>query len=495
MPAFLDVTNPVTGALIGRVPTADRAEVEAAVARARAARPAWEALGTRARARLLRRWADLLWAEREAAIRVICAETGKTWVGAYNELFVTDNISLYYSGHAPRLLRPQTRRALFPVFQHARVYYRPHGVVGLITPWNYPFLLAFCDLVPALIAGNTVILKPSEWTPFSAHHGVEWMHRVGVPADVIQVVDGAAETGAALVDTADCIAFTGSSAVGRQVALRAAARLIPYSLELGGKDPLLVLADADLDQAAAGVLIGALENAGQACTSTERVYVDAAVYAAFVERLRQRVPDLMLGTAEGHHVGSLTSARELARVEAQIADAVSRGAQVIAGGQRRPDLGPLFFEPTVLVNVDHTMQVMREETFGPVMAVMRVRDSAEAVRLANDSAYGLSGTIYTRDLRQGAALARQIDSGDVSVNRPLAIWGAAAAPMGGQKSSGSGRRNGPEGLLRFVTSQTVVVDRIPRALVPPGLTHLTPRVRSWIALRRWWLRFLPFLRP
>jgi succinate-semialdehyde dehydrogenase/glutarate-semialdehyde dehydrogenase len=155
----------------------------------------------------------------------------------------------------------------------------------------------------------------------------------------------------------------------------------------------------------------------------------------------------------------------------------------------------LFFEPTVLVNVDHTMQVMREETFGPVMAVMRVRDSAEAVRLANDSTYGLSGTIYTRDLRQGAALARQIDSGDVSVNRPLAIWGAAAAPMGGQKSSGSGRRNGPEGLLRFVTSQTVVVDRIPRALVPPGLTHLTPRVRRWIALRRWWLRFLPFLRP
>jgi succinate-semialdehyde dehydrogenase/glutarate-semialdehyde dehydrogenase len=493
--AEIIVTNPVTGAEIGRITAAARGEVQAAVERARAAQPAWEALGVQARARLLRRWADLIWDDQETLLDTICAETGKARVGAFNELFVFDNTVSYYTHRGARILRPQTRRGLFPIFQPVRVHYRPHGVVGFITPWNYPFVLAFCDIIPALIAGNTAVIKPSEVTPFSAHYGVEMLRKAGVPAGVVQLVDGAGETGSALVDFVDYISFTGSTAVGKKVAVQAAQRLIPYSLELGGKDPLIVLRDADLDQASAGTLIGALENAGQVCTSVERVYVEAPIYDEFLDQLRQRIAGLAIGTTYAHHVGSLTNERELLRTETHVADAVSKGARIISGGKRRPELGPLFFEPAILADVDHSMAVMQEETFGPLVAVMRVADAEEAIRLANDSPYGLSGTIYTRNMQRGERLARQIDSGDVSLNRPLAIWGASDAPMGGQKSSGIGRRGGPEGLLRFVTPQSIVLDRVPRLLFPPDLVHLTPRMRRLVGLRRRLVRYLPFLRP
>lgn len=491
----IPVINPLTGTAIGTITAATDADVHAAVMRARAAQPGWAALGVKARIRLLCRWADSLWREPDPLLDIICAETGKTRLSAFNELFVVDNTLAYYRYHGPRLLRPQTRRVLFPVFQWARVHYKPHGVAGFITPWNFPYLLAFCDVIPALIAGNTAVIKPSELTPFTAHYGVDRMHKAGIPADVVQIVDGAGETGAALVEQVDYLAFTGSTAVGRKVAARAAERLIPYSLELGGNDPLIVLRDADLDQAVAGTLIGAMENAGQACTSVERVYVEAAIYEAFLERLQARAADLKLGTGYDDHVGSLKNERELLRTEAHIDDAVRKGARLLVGGKRRPDLGPLFFEPTILVGVDHSMAVIQAETFGPLVAVMPVADAAEAVRLANDTPYGLSGGLYTRDLQLGERLALQMDSGDVSINRPLSIWGAPAAPMGGQKTSGSGRRNGPEGLRRFVASQTIVFDGVPRWLVPPGLVHLTPFLRRLIVLRRRFMSFLPFLRP
>ena len=484
------VTNPVTGAEIGRITPATREEVQAAVDRARAAQSEWDALGIKARARLLRCWADLIWEDQEALLDTIFAETGKARVGAFNELFVFDNTVAYYASRAAHILSPQRRRGLFPIFQPVRVHYRPHGVVGFITPWNYPFLLAFCDMIPALVAGNTAVIKPSELTPFSAHYGVDMLRKAGFPADVVQLVDGAGETGAALVDAVDYLSFTGSTAVGKKVAVQAAGRLIPYSLELGGKDPLIVLRDADLDQAVSGTLIGALENAGQVCTSVERVYVEAPVYDTFLDQLCQRINDLALGTTYAHHMGSLTNERELLRTEAHIADAVSKGAQLIAGGKRRPDLGPLFFEPAIVADVDHDMALMQEETFGPLVAVMKVDHADEAVRLVNDSPYGLSGTIYTNDMQRGEALARQIDSGDVSINRPLAIWGTVDAPMGGQKSSGIGRRGGPEGLLRFVTPQSIVLDRVPRLLFPPDLVHLTPRMRRLVGIRRRFMKFM-----
>jgi succinate-semialdehyde dehydrogenase/glutarate-semialdehyde dehydrogenase len=489
------VTNPVTGAAIGAITPASQDDVQAAVERARAAQPGWFALGLRERIRLLRCWGDMLWSDQERLLEIICAETGKPRVGAYNEIAVNDHVLTYYAYHAPRILRPEHHRGYIPFFQRAQVHYKPHGVVGLITPWNYPLFLAFVDLIPALLGGNTVVLKPSEITPFSAHYGVERLREAGVPADVVQIVDGAGDVGAALVDVVDYIGFTGSTAVGRRVATRAAERLIPFSLELGGKDPAIVLNDADLDTAVNGVLVGGLENAGQMCTSTERVYVEAGIYERFLEGSQHRAQDLVLGSGWDAHLGSLTNEREVLRAEQQIADAVQKGARVIVGGHRRADLGPLYFEPTLLADADHSMLVMQEETFGPLIALMRVNSVDEALRLANDNAYGLSGVIYTRDVRQGAQIARRIDSGDVSINRPSLIWGASAAPMGGQKASGLGRRGGPDGLRRFVSSQTIVTDHTPASLLPPALMHFTPRVRVLVSLRRKLLRFLPFLRP
>ena len=313
----IPVLNPTTGDTIGNITPATRAEVQAAVERARTAQPAWAKRGIKDRVRLLRRWADLVWADQEHAFDIICAETGKPRTSAYGEVFVADNTVAYYGYHAPNLLRPHARRALFPVFQQVRVHYKPHGVVGLITPWNYPFYLVFGDLIPALIAGNSAVIKPSEIAPFSAHYGVKMLHKAGVPEDVIQIVDGAGETGAALVDYVDCVSFTGSTIVGRQVAVRAAERLIPCSLEMGGKDPFIVLDDADLEQAVSGVLLGALENAGQMCTSAERIYVMHSIYDEFIERLRLRVGDLLLGNGQTHHLGCLTNEAEVLRAESR----------------------------------------------------------------------------------------------------------------------------------------------------------------------------------
>ncbi|MBN1964637.1 MAG: aldehyde dehydrogenase family protein, partial [Anaerolineae bacterium] len=439
---LIAVKNPVTGEVIGSVPNHTPDQVQAAVERARAAQPAWNARGVKDRARLLRRWADALWNDRNDLIGVIRRETGKNETGALLEVIVLDNALEYYAYRTPRLLRPRKRRTLFPLVQYARVYYRPHGVAGFITPWNYPYLNALLDVVPALVAGNAIVIKPSEITPFSAIRAVEFAHRAGIPQDVIQVVTGDGRTGAALVDYVDCIAVTGSTATGRSVAKRAAERLIPCSLELGGKDPLIVLDDVDLDLAATSVLRGALENAGQVCVSTERVYVLESVYDRFIERLCHHAEKLTIGPGDGLdvHVGSMTNEREVKRCEDQIADAVAKGARVVFGGQRRPDLGPLFFEPAILVDVDHTMEVMREETFGPIVPVMRVSSVDEAVRLANDSRYGLSGAVFTGDLKRGERIACQMDSGDVSVNRTQFVVGTPSLPMGGQKDSGLGRR-------------------------------------------------------
>jgi succinate-semialdehyde dehydrogenase/glutarate-semialdehyde dehydrogenase len=492
----ITVKNPITGADIGKIEIATREDVRTAVERTRAAQPAWAARSVKDRARILMVWANLVWKDRSRAIEVIRAESGKPDGGAYEEIAAMDNVVQYYSHRAPTILQPHTRRSAIPIFQTTRVYYKPHGVVGLITPWNFPFLLAFIDLIPALIAGNTIVVKPSEITPFSAHYGVDMLYSAGVPRDVVQIVNGAGETGASLVDFVDYIAFTGSTAVGRKVAVRASERLIPYSLELGGKDPFIVVKDAHVDKAAMGVLLGGLENAGQACVGTERVYVEAPVYDEFLRRLLHHAERLVVSSEDGWHVhmGSLTNERELLRSEAQIADALAKGAKVIFGGKRRPDLGPLFFEPTILTNVDHSMLVMREETFGPLIPIMKVETLDEALRLANDSEYGLSGSIYTNNMKTGESLALRIDSGDVNINRPLWAWSTAAAPMGGQKNSGIGRRNGPEGLLRFVTPQTITIDAT-ISFLPQDVVHPTRLLRTYVELRRKLMPFLPFLRP
>lgn len=482
---LLAVSNPITGEMVGRVPVMTSETVAELAAMARAAQPAWAALPVRERGRLLQRWTDRLWEEREALYAIICAETGKVKGGAFSEHAVIDNLTHYYVRHAPDILAPQKRRVTFHLRQRAQVVFHPLGVVGSITPWNYPLLNGLIDTIPALIAGNAVLIKPSELTPFSAAYAVELMHEAGIPKALVQVVTGDGRTGDALIDVVDGLSFTGSTATGRLVGVRAAERLIPYTLELGGKDPLIVLEDAQLDHAAYGALRGAMENAGQTCVSVERVYVVDAVYDAFVARLAEVAQEFDLGGYSGFdlHMGSMTADRELARTEAHISEAVANGAQVLTGGNRRPDLGPRFFEPTVVVNADHTMRIMREETFGPVMAVMRVNDADEAIALANDSDYGLSATIYTRNLKRGEELAQRLHCGDVGINQPQLIFGTPSLPMGGVKASGMGRRGGPEGLLRFVRTQSILTDRL--VGVQPALAqHDESTRRLFTALRQ-----------
>jgi succinate-semialdehyde dehydrogenase/glutarate-semialdehyde dehydrogenase len=491
----IDVKNPVTGSIVGTVPNLGADEVHAAVQRARAAQPEWEARGVHHRSRMLRLWANELWRARDELIRVIRDETGKNKTGAMIEILVMDNVLDYYAHHTPGLLKPRKRRTLFPLVQYGTVYYKPYGVAGFITPWNYPYLNGLMDAAPALAAGNTVIIKPSEITPFTVLTSLEIAHRAGIPVDVLQAVTGDGKTGAALVDEVDCIHVTGSTTTGRKVAQRAAERLIPFSLELGGKDPMIVLDDADLDMAASTALSSALENAGQVCVSTERIYVLDSIYDTFVDRLCHYATKLTIGPGDGFDVdmGSMTNERELLRVEQHITDAVNKGAKLIWGGKRRPDLGPLFLEPAILVDVNHRMDVMREETFGPIVPVMRVSSTDEAIRLANDSPYGLSGSVFTNDLKKGERVARQIKSGDISVNRSQFVIGTPSLPSGGRKDSGLGRRGGPEGLMRFVAPQSVLVDR--QWVSRPFLTQLDPFLLRLLMVSRALRRYLPFLRP
>lgn len=489
----IPVTNPVTGAIIGHVPESDEAAVMTAVERARQAQTDWAARTIHERAHLLRQWADLIWQQRTDVIDIIRQETGKPESSALQEIMGVDHVTSYYAHRAPRWLRSQSRNALIPVLHRAHEIYKPHGVVGFITPWNYPYLLLFLDLVPALIAGNTAVIKPSEVAPFTAELGVQLMREVGVPADVVQIVHGQGTTGAALVGQVDFVAFTGSTATGRKVAQRAAERLIPYSMELGGKDPAIVLADADLDIAASELLRAAFENAGQACLSIERAYVVESIYDRLLERLQHHAKKLVMSGEAGMdvHVGSLTNKRELQRTEAHLADALAKGAQLLMGGYRRPDLGPLFYEPTMLADCDHSMLLMQEETFGPLLPLIKVADTAEAIRLANDSDYGLSASIFSRDLRAAQKLASRLNCGDVHINRSQINIGTPDIPSGGQRGSGVGRRNGYQGLMKYVTSQSIVSDT--RILQPPSLTLFDPLPRWAImrlrALRRW----LPFL--
>ncbi|OLE09128.1 MAG: succinate-semialdehyde dehydrogenase [Cyanobacteria bacterium 13_1_40CM_2_61_4] len=339
--------------------------------------------------------------------------------------------------------------------------YVPYGVVGIIGPWNFPFNLTIGEAIPALMAGNAVVLKPSEVTPGSAVLGAELARAAGLPPDVLQVVTGYGDTGQHLIELADMICFTGSVATGRKVAERCGQLLKPVTLELGGKDPMIVLRDADLERASSACVYGGLVNAGQVCISVERVYVEGPVYDAFVQKVVAKVRQVRQGPPDAGvvEVGSMTFPPQIDKVERHVQDAVARGAQVLTGGRRRTDLPGLYFEPTVLVDVDHDMEVMRDETFGPVIPIMKVRDEEEAIRLANESRYGLDASVWTRDLARGARVARRVQSGAVCVNDVLVNYAVTEVPMGGWKESGIGYRHGPGGIRKFCAQQSVVIDR------------------------------------
>jgi acyl-CoA reductase-like NAD-dependent aldehyde dehydrogenase len=460
--ATLHVEDPTTGRTIGSVPIMTAEDVAAIARGGRAAQPSWAAAGFKARARVFdqaRRW---LLAHEERVIRTICSETGKTYEDAAVEVSVAVQSFAFWAKHAESYLADERVKGFSPATMGKRVVvrYEPVGVVGVIGPWNYPLVNAFCDAVPALMAGNATILKPSEYTPLTALLVVEMLADSGMPADVFAVATGDGTTGAEVVDVVDYVMFTGSAKTGRLVMERAAKQLTPVSLELGGKDPMIVCADADLERAANAAVFYGLYNAGQVCMSVERVYVAESVHDEFVDRVVSKVRQLRQGPVDKGpgtvEVGAMTFPPQIDLVEAHVQDAVRKGAHVLTGGRRLPGAGR-FFQPTVLVDVNHSMLCMREETFGPTLPIMRFHDEEEAVVLANDSEYGLQGSVFSKDVTRGEALARRIEVGGVCVNDAVTNYSAFGAPMGGWKSSGVGSRHGANGIRKFCRTQTVLV--------------------------------------
>jgi len=460
--ALITVENPATGEVIGAVPKCSADEVHAAAARARAAQPAWEALGFEGRARILRRARQRLLARADEVIDTIVAETGKTRDDAQiGELAYTAAALGFWAKQAPKYLAAERVHSSnrFLLGKRLSLTYKPLGVVGVIGPWNFPLTNSFGDAIPALAAGNAVILKPSEVTPLTSMLMAGLLLECGMPDDVFQVVTGDGSTGEALIDEVDFIMFTGSTATGRKVMARAAQTLTPVGLELGGKDPMIVLADADLERAANGAATYGMFNAGQVCISVERVYVEEPVYDEFVARVAKKVSQLrqaVPGRAGTVDVGAVTNPPQIDIIDAHVRDAVAKGARVVAGGRRAAGPGR-FYEPTVLADVSHDMDCMREETFGPTLPIMKVRDADEAIRLANDSPYGLQGSVWTRDLERGKRLARRLEVGGASVNDAVLIYTALELPMGGVKASGVGTRHGAGGIRKYCSTQGVMV--------------------------------------
>jgi acyl-CoA reductase-like NAD-dependent aldehyde dehydrogenase len=460
------VENPATGEVIARVPNSSPEQVAEAVRRARAAQPIWEAMGFEGRARIFRRAQKWFLDNEQRVIDTIVSETGKTADDALlaEVGFIAAALG-FWAKHAPEYLEDERIRSASPFVlgRKLTLRYAPVGVVGVIGPWNYPLTNSFGDCLPALAAGNSVILKPSEVTPLSSQVALEGMRECGVPEDVFQVITGDGETGAALIDDVDFIMFTGSTKTGKKVMARAAETLTPVSLELGGKDPMIVLADADLERAANGAVYYAMQNGGQTCISIERVYVEEPVYDEFVSKVTDKVKALRQGVPHGAgsvDVGAVTFPPQADLIADHVSDAVAKGAHVLAGGHLKEGPGR-FFEPTVLVDVDHTMKAMTEETFGPTLPIMKVRDEDEAIRLANDSPYGLAASVWTRDKAKGEAIARQIQAGAVCVNDAQLNYVALEVPMGGWKTSGLGSRHGAGGIRKYTKQQAIMVNRFP----------------------------------
>jgi acyl-CoA reductase-like NAD-dependent aldehyde dehydrogenase len=459
----IQVRNPATLETIAELPTASTAHVAEAVGRARKAQALWRTRSFAQRAQLLYRFRDLLIDEQERLADILTSESGKPAAEVYgNELFYLCDVIGFWAKNAAKFLEPEKIRPHLLMFKTKKVIseHHPMGVIGIISPWNFPLVLTAGDAIPALMAGNAVVIKPSELTPLTALFVVEIAQRAGFPQDLLQVVIGGAETGEVLIDHVDMIAFTGSVEVGKQVMRRAADRLIPVSLELGGKDPVIVLKDADLERAANACVWGALMNSGQVCTSVERVYVEEPVYQTFVDKIVQKVRALRQGPSnEEVELGSMTSEEQFKKVSAQVSEAVARGAKALTGGRANPNFSGLYYEPTVLVDVNHDMTVIQEETFGPVLPVIKVRDADEALRLANDSRYGLDACIFTRDRQRARQLAENLFAGTVCINDGLVNYIIPDTPMGGVKDSGFSRRHGAEGIRKYCYQKSIVIDR------------------------------------
>ncbi len=463
--AQIPVENPATGEVIAHVADLSAERVAQLAAIGRAAQPGWQAIGIQGRGRVIGRMQKWIMDNSERIVETIVAETGKTYEDAYMlEIHYAGGAIDYWRKHAPKHLADEKVRArtLAVLGKKMVVRYEALGLIGVIGPWNYPLTNSFGDCIPALLAGNSVILKPSEVTPLTSLLLAEGLADSGLPAGVFQVATGRGETGAALIDEVDMIMFTGSTATGKKVMARAAQTLTPVALELGGKDPMIVLADADLERAANLAVFYSMCNGGQTCVSIERVYVEEPAYDEFVRKVVDKVGVLRQGRSTGPataEVGAMTFPKQLEIVEEHVRDALAKGARALTGGKRRPGDG-MFYEPTVLVEVDHTMKAMTEETFGPTLPIMKVADAEEALTLANDSPYGLGAAVFSGDRARGEALARRLQAGAVCVNDALLNYVAVELPMGGWKASGLGTRHGAAGIRKFTKQQSLFISRL-----------------------------------
>ncbi|MGX1883442.1 succinic semialdehyde dehydrogenase [Streptomyces sp. NPDC055287] len=456
--------TPFTGEKLADLPESTPEDVATAFERARAAQPVWAAVPVRQRAAILLRFHDLVLERQAEVLDLIQLETGKARLHAHEEIQAVAIAARHYGRKAASYLRPKRRTGAIPTLTKVTELRQPRGVVGQIAPWNYPFELSIGDALPAFVSGNAVVMKPDTETALTALWARDLLVEAGLPAEVFQVVLGDGPVvGPEIVKHADYVSFTGSTRTGREVAQGAAARLIGVSLELGGKNAMLVLEDADVEKAAAGAVRACFSSAGQLCISIERLYVHESIADDFVARFAARTKAMRLGTslAYGADMGSLVGERQLENVKRHVEEAVAKGATLVAGGVARPDIGPLFFEPTILDGVEAPMAVCAEETFGPVVSIYRFTDEDEAVAQANATAYGLNSSVWTKNGKRGHAIAARLRTGTVNINEGYApAYGSVQAPMGGMKESGLGRRHGSEGILKYTEAQTVAHQRL-----------------------------------
>lgn len=485
--------SPLDHSLIASLPSSTPGDVAVAAERARAAAARFALTPLAERARIMMRFHDLVLDNQKDLLDAVQWETGKSRQSAFDEVADIALTTRYYANSAKRHLATQKRQGGLPFVTTTEERYVPKGVVGMITPWNYPLTLPISDAIPALLAGNAIVLKPDAQTPLSALSAIDLLIQAGLPKDLFQVVMGEGPVvGGAIIDNADFVMFTGSTATGRVVAEKCGKRLIGFSAELGGKNPMVVLDDAPLDRAVSGAIAASFSNAGQLCMSIERLYVHDAIYDTFVPRFidavnAQRVALTLDFSAD---MGSLISAKQLEKVTSHIQDAVAHGARVLAGGKARPDIGPYVVEPTVLDNVSEDMLLCRGETFGPVVALYRFSTDDQAVELANDTAYGLNASVWGSP-RRARALARRIEAGSVNVNEGFtASWTSTDAPMGGFKESGVGRRHGREGIVKYTNIQTVASQRLINIQAPRSMSGATFAKTLTAGLRL--MKFLPF---
>jgi acyl-CoA reductase-like NAD-dependent aldehyde dehydrogenase len=460
---------PATGEALGEVPILSKEAVKKAVDKARVAQESWGLLPIEERCERILKFRDAIVDRAEAIVDLIVQECGKPRNEALaHEVLVTADLATWYAKRAPKILAP--REIELHLLKHRRsyVHYAPRGVVGIISPWNFPFVIPIGDAITALLAGNAVVLKPSEVTPLIALEAKKVFDSAGLPADLFQVVTGDGSTGAALIDAGvDKVVFTGAVSTGRRVAAACGERLIPCTVELGGKAPAIVCADADVESTARSIVYGGFANSGQVCVSVERVYAHESVYEPLVTRVKELTAKLRQGDPQSSNtdVGAIIYPKQIDVAQELIADAVAKGAKLEAGGERGPGPGQ-FFQPTILAGCTQDMKVMREEIFGPVIPFMRVRDEEEAIRLANDSHLGLMGYVFTKDKDKGRRIAERVRAGTVMVNDVLVAYGAPEAPFGGVKDSGFGRVHGEEGIrdmceARHVNSERFAIPRNP----------------------------------